>query len=188
MELEKCILERRSIRNYQDKPLTKEQINTILESGRLAPSAHNDQPWKFYILRGEVKKQVVKMMEEKINTCEEYKNALKTKEAICEADTLVLVWNKESNQDKMSIQSTRFHEQSIGAAMENMCLTATSLGIGSLWIGLIYIIEEELKQYFHVTDMHLSCALTLGYATDLPNPRPRYSLDEITKWYEGGIL
>ena len=44
------IHERRSVRSYNDKPVPKELIERAIEAARLAPSAHNSQPWKFIVV------------------------------------------------------------------------------------------------------------------------------------------
>ena len=48
--IEKAVLNRRSVRNFKDKPVPEHLIRRILEAGRFAPSAGNCQPWKFIVL------------------------------------------------------------------------------------------------------------------------------------------
>src|SRR2546428_12365981 len=56
---------RRSVRNYQARPVTRELIEQILEAARWAPSPHGRQPWRFVVLtRQEVKTQLAKHMGE----------------------------------------------------------------------------------------------------------------------------
>src|SRR5665647_338608 len=59
----KTIYERRAVRKYKDKPVDKEVIEKILDAGRMAPSAINRQPWKFYIL---TKKDVIQSLSKEI--------------------------------------------------------------------------------------------------------------------------
>ena len=49
-EVLKIIYARRAVRKYNDKPLDRKIIEELLDAGRMAPSAINKQPWKFYIL------------------------------------------------------------------------------------------------------------------------------------------
>ncbi len=53
----RTIMERRSIRSYQPKPLPEKDLRTILEAGRQAPSAANRQPWHFVIVRDQENKR-----------------------------------------------------------------------------------------------------------------------------------
>jgi nitroreductase/NAD-dependent dihydropyrimidine dehydrogenase PreA subunit len=48
--IERAILERRSVRNFKDKPVPEPLIRRVLEAGRAAPSAGNCQPWKFIVI------------------------------------------------------------------------------------------------------------------------------------------
>ncbi|HIE52703.1 MAG TPA: nitroreductase family protein, partial [Armatimonadetes bacterium] len=47
------IMERRSIRRYRPQPIPKEDLLTVLEAGRQAPSAGNRQPWHFILVQDE---------------------------------------------------------------------------------------------------------------------------------------
>jgi len=46
-----AIKERQSVRNYLDKEIPEELLRQVLEAGRLAPSACNNQPWKFIVVK-----------------------------------------------------------------------------------------------------------------------------------------
>ena len=48
--IERAVLERRSVRNYKDKPVPDHLIRRVLEAGRFAPSAGNSQPWRFIVI------------------------------------------------------------------------------------------------------------------------------------------
>ena len=48
--IEKAIFERRSVRNFKDKPVPEALIQRVLEAGRFAPSAGNCQPWRFIVI------------------------------------------------------------------------------------------------------------------------------------------
>ncbi|MDD4535743.1 MAG: nitroreductase family protein, partial [Petrimonas sp.] len=60
MKLDEIIQLRRSVRKFKDQSIDKEVIGEIIESARLAPSAVNFQPWKFYICRSEEAKKIVR--------------------------------------------------------------------------------------------------------------------------------
>ena len=50
MELDACIKGRRSVRAYTDEPVSKEQMEAVLEAGTWAPSGMDRQPWRFIII------------------------------------------------------------------------------------------------------------------------------------------
>ncbi len=69
------------------------------------------------------------------------------------------------------------------AIIENMCLRATELQIGSLWIrDTLYVAKQIAKMVKH-EELELNCALALGYANQEPKMRPRKELNDIMEWY-----
>ena len=71
--------------------------------------------------------------------------------------------------------------QSIGAAIENMALAATELGLGSLWICNTYFAYTELRSWIG-TDGELFAALAIGYADEAPKARPRKAAGDVVEW------
>src|SRR6185312_1236877 len=64
-EVIKTIYERRAIRKFKDKTVDKKIIEQLLEAGKMAPSAINKQPWKFYVV---TKKEDVQLFSKEIGT------------------------------------------------------------------------------------------------------------------------
>lgn len=169
MELETVIESRRSIRHYTDKEIDKKDIESILNSGILAPSAKNRQPWHFIVIKEDkdLKKDIANLLEEKLS------EASLTSEVIRTCDSIIMIY--------ADIENTILDVQSVGACIENMILKATDLGISSLWIGYTLQIEEELKEKLNI-DKTLIATLALGYSENKPKPRPRKSIEEVTIW------
>ena len=71
--------------------------------------------------------------------------------------------------------------QSMGAAIENMTLPATELGLGSLWICNTFFAQEELNHWLNA-DGQLYAALAVGYADEAPAPRPRRKAELTVEW------
>ena len=65
-----------------------------------------------------------------------------------------------------------------------MCLRATDLGIGSLWIRDTACVSENIAKFVGHEDMELNCALAIGYANQSPKQRPRKELKDIVEWYD----
>ena len=57
MKLMKAIKKRRSVRDYEDRPVPEEKLHKVLEATRVAPSAGNRQPWKFIVVRESKQRQ-----------------------------------------------------------------------------------------------------------------------------------
>lgn len=140
MEFNETIYNRRSIRKYVDKDVPNKLIEDLINCARLAPSAKNRQPWKFLIVKNEIKNRIAELMLEKEESRDIKDISLERKklnanssvkatvQIIKEAPILILVFKQ--NNDNWITGDTL----SIGGAIEHICLRATDLGLGSLWI------------------------------------------------------
>lgn len=71
--------------------------------------------------------------------------------------------------------------QSISASVQNMLLSATEKGIGSLWVCDIFFAYKELCDWLN-EDGELICAVALGYPDEDPKERPRKKFDDVVEW------
>lgn len=117
--------QRRSIRYFSDKPVTKEEVQQLLELGRLAPSVENLQPWFFHVISSVQLRK--KLMEA---SC--YGNFIEG------ASVFIVVTANRTyvNKPKEPVWNPKELEYSCMAAMENMLLGATSMELGSSWVSL----------------------------------------------------
>lgn len=173
MELQEAINKRRSIRQFQSKKIEEEKIRKIIDAGRLAPSAKNRQPWKFYLATAEVKDSIVALMKEwHEHNPNKKTSVLGTAYAMDTAPMVILVFKDSTGG------FTRSDTLSIGGAIQTMLLTATELGLGSLWIADTTYVKKEISQLIE-TDLTLYSCIALGYANENPKPRSRKTVDEI---------
>jgi len=115
----KAILERRSIRQYENKLVEREKIDIILECAFAAPSANNCRPWHF-----------VEITERKtLNALAEVHPYGK----MLTQATLAIAVCGEKEQDGDQLH---WWEQDCAAAMQNILVAATALGLGSVWLGV----------------------------------------------------
>jgi nitroreductase len=191
-----AISNRRSIRAYKDLPIPKPVLEQILQAGTLAPSSKNRQPWKFTVVSGASKQAMLSVMEQGLarekgspllpGSRQHLPGAEYTLEIIKKAPVTIFIMNTLGIPFSASLTpEQRVYEicnaQSIGAAIENMALTATELGLGSLWVCDTFFAYEELKSWLD-SEGELFAALTLGYADESPLPRPRKKKEAITEW------
>ena len=158
----KEIENRRSIRNYKMGNIDKKVILDILNAGIKAPSAKNNQPWRFLILDNDIKNKISDRMVE-------IYGPNKTAEVIKTVPYLILVYN---------INNEYFNHLSIGAAIENILLEAENMGLGTLWIGYIKKIEDYVKELVNI-DYELVSAIAIGVKNENPLARPRLDLNEV---------
>lgn len=189
MNTDEAIRKRRSVRKFQTKAIPHEDLLKILAAGIEAPSGKNRQPWRFVVVRGNGKKEMIEILKKGVEAeeDEEWKKwAMNSVNIMNDAPVSVLVFNKYGDRPwkEQSIEQ-RFQElvdvQSVGAAIENMALAATALGIGSLWICDVFIAYDELCAWGG-QDNQLVAALTLGYSADDSTFRYRKNIDEVVEW------
>lgn len=187
METLKAICERRSIRDYKKEEIPREVIEDILNCGRLSPSVKNKQPWYFVVVKNDIKDKIADMMIDYTvnndNIIEKEKlgyasSVNSTATVIKQAPVLVLIFREKD--DNLIVGDNL----SIGACVQNMCLRATDLGIGSLWLRDTAYVADEVARMLGHQNMELNCALVLGYARNSPRQRPRKELRDIVEWYD----
>ena len=103
-------------------------------------------------------------------------NVNPTANVIKQAPILVLVFREKDDNWIVG------DNLSIGACVENICLRAKDLGLGSLWIRDTVYVASEIADLVKHSNMELNCAVALGYANQSPKQRPRKDLKDIVEW------
>ena len=191
-----AILNRRSIRKFKKTDVSPTIIEEIIQAGILAPSSKTRQPWRFTVVSGAAKAGMLSVMEQGIlreevnpllpDSSAHLNGARCTLEILRQAPVTIFSTNALGLDLSRSLtEEDRISEicnaQSIGAAIQNMTLTACELGLGSLWICDIFFALEELTTWLHA-EGQLFAALAVGYADESPDPRPRNDISCITRW------
>ncbi len=185
MKTIKSIKKRRSIRSYKDWEVSQEHIEDILNCGRLAPSPKNKQPWFFVVVNGSLKDRVANLMiaYALAMDLEKYQREVgfpssigPTASIIKEAPVMILIFRAPDKGWEGG------DNLAIGACIENMCLRATELGLGTLWIRDIYRTRKEIAELLGHSELELNSALLIGYANENYPKAPRKKLSEIVEW------
>ncbi len=195
MDLDECICARKSTRWFNNQPIPDDVVRTVIESGMRAPSPKNRQPWSFIVLKGRAKKAVCDACLEVLSTMDkeallagEYPSGRGTIRAISMAPILILVFNRFPSEQGAEL---RFggpdisNIQAIGAAIQNMLLKATSMGLSSLWACDILTAREFIESKYCRCG-RLIAGVLLGYADEEANehiaPASRLPFDELVRW------
>ena len=188
MNVMEAIAARKSIRKFEDRPVSQDTIDKILLAGTLAPSGKNKQPWKFYVVRGEKRTEMVQTMQKGMDRLKE--RGVNTGSAkysirwIAQAPVTIFVFNPTG---KSPFESRDLNDpftdvvdiQSIGAAIQNMLLAATELGLGSLWICDVFTAYHEFCEWLGAEGQMIA-AVSIGYPGQSPAARPRKPVEEVT--------
>ncbi len=192
METHDAIEQRRSIRRYQDRVVSEDDIRAILRAATLAPSGKNTQPWRFVVVQGDEKRaEMVALMrqgiEMRVARGIDPGSSRRTAGIMARAPVTIFVFDGQVSVDRNEPSSIGdlmdiVDIQSIGAAVQNMLLAALDRGLGTLWICDIFYAQEELCEWLGERHL-LVAAVSLGYPDEAPGPRPRKSVDEVTTWF-----
>ena len=192
MDIIQAIEDRRSIRKFKPEPIPEEILEKILGAGTLAPSGKNKQPWKFYVVQGAKRQEMVEVMMKGINRLENdgvrSGSAKFTRKIMGNAPVTIFVFNPTSKHPLLERHVLEKYAdlvdiQSVGAAIQNILLSAMSFGLGSLWICDIFYAYEEFCDWFGEKGQ-LIAAVSLGYPDQEPAPRPRRMIDEVTVFFD----
>ncbi len=197
----KVILDRRSIREFTDEPVSEEDLQVILESARQAPSGENAQPWRFIIVRDPGTRKeiatiagggsgrrftsefVTKKMQERFSGLQDEAKRKAAFEKLTsgqvsafvgDAPVIIVVCGKKDVWDLPYDTS---------AAIENMLLMITALGLGACWVIAPCIDvrdEERMQALLDVpAGYKVVSAISLGHPARPHRPRPRLPLNEL---------
>ncbi len=189
------IYKRHSIRMFTDQNVDDDDILTILNAANQAPSAHNQQSWRFIVLRDHKKSELVNLVvSSSVNFPRPTSVLLRmAARSITSAPIVIAVMNtgelikrgpdlfdieKESARDFFKIMEI----QSSAAAVENMLIAATSIGLASVWLGILIIVQKEVLNFLGNPSGEFMAVVPVGYAVkSSPGPKKR-SLDVVVKY------
>ena len=178
MNVEEAIERRFSCRHFSDRKIPDEEIMNIINAARLAPSAHNRQNWAFMILKGEEKNQLSRIMLSLFDGDYSHfppfcKTSKVSAKVIGNSSHAILCLKKKD--DMWNTEDLL----SIGAAIENMLLEATSKGFAALWIRDTFYTEDKIKEAFNIEEYDLVSVIALGYPAREEKQKLKKSIDEI---------
>ncbi|WP_242527442.1 nitroreductase family protein [Ktedonosporobacter rubrisoli] len=194
-DLATLLRSRRSVRIYQDRPVAREALEQMLEAARWAPSPHGRQPWRFAVLtRQEPKTQLAESMgtDWKKNLQMDGQNEEivairleKSRQRILNAPAIIIPCLYLEDLDhypdeKRQADETVMAIQSLGAAIQNMLLTAYDLGLDTGWMCAPLFCPEIVCETLGLDKRLIPQALiTVGYAAADPRRRERLPLDRL---------
>ncbi len=152
------IFARRSVRAYEPMPIPEDDLRTILEATRQAPSAANRQPVHFVVVRDpEQKRKLAAAANQQL--------------WIAQADAIVV-------GAAFPAQRPRWYAVDLAIALQNLVLAATALGYGTCWIGAFG--EEAVREVVGLPAEAKVVALTpLGRPAERPAGRPRKAPEQL---------
>lgn len=154
----KEIKERRSVRKYTDIPVTKEQVEDLLHAAMNAPSACNSQNWKF----------IATLKREDLDTIA---NMPAHYSMAKDASAAIIAMGEPG------VEFGQFFEVNVAAAIENILLEATHLGLGAVWCAIHPIKErvECMRKAFDIDEKYVPVAvIVIGNPKEIPHKEDQY--------------
>lgn len=175
-ELMDIIKGRRSIRRYEDKEIPEADLQKILESVQWSPSWANSQCWEIVVIRD-------KAMKERVNETLSATNP--ARKGLPAAPVVLAVCGKtQSSGYYKGEATTKFGDWimfDLGIATQSICLTAHSLGLGTVIVGLFD--HDQAKQALGVGEGYEVVALIpVGYPAKDSAPPKRREISEFTHY------
>ncbi len=189
MEVLEAIKTRRSIGKMKDEPVPKELIEKVIEAGTWAPNRYLTQPWRFFVISGQGRNSLSKVMENialesGINLeSEEGKRKLEKEIKKPFRAPVIIAVAAEVTEDGKVIRLEELG--AVYAAIENMLLTAHAFGLASYWKTGKACYHTKMKEFFNLEQKDEVLALLyLGYADMEKKESTRKSAKDLTKWIE----
>ncbi len=154
-----------AVRSFQDRAVPEPVIHEILEAGRLTASSMNKQPWHFVVVQDRAK-------------LEQLAAAAKTGPYIAEAPLAIVV----------VVDRTKWALSDASRAVQDMMLTAWSLGVGSNWVGFAGALGAVNDLLGIPADLEVVTVIPFGYPTDSigKGKKNRKPFEDLVYWESWG--
>lgn len=205
----KVIQDRRSIRNFTDEPVSAQDLDMLMEAARQAPSGENAQPWRFIIVKSEAMRKkmgaiagggssrrftaeyVTQKMQKRFESLQDEEKKQKAFKKLTSGQVSAFMAEAPVNIvvcGKKDVWDTPYDTS---AAIENILLMVTALGLGACWVIAPCIDirdEEQIKDLLGIPEGFKAVSiLSVGHPAREHRPRPRMPRNELVfteKWGE----
>ena len=204
MELLEAIRQRRTVRKFLSEPVAANDIKELVRRALHAPSVANALPWKFIVVtRPELISDLAVAVHRRVQALfgdASKENVLKTVDhfsTIFEgAPAVIFIAMKPYHAIADDLDAGVGHEalnemrrfpdiQSVGAAVQNLLLSAVDLGLGACWLSGLMTARRELEAMLDVQPpWELVTAVAVGKPESKPSPRPSPSIDDFIELME----
>lgn len=160
MDIMPEIRNRRSVRQYNDTPVTDEQIAMLIEAARLAPSGTNKQPWDFIIVRSyEIRQKIAAIDHDQ--------------EWMLSAPVFIVCIGNEKYRGDGDMERV-IRDSAI--ATEHILLQAEHMALSTCWTG--WYDQNEMRKLLDLDEhCYIIGVVTVGYSDEKPEARPRRNLE-----------
>lgn len=186
----RSIKARRSIRTFARDEVSDDKVRILLQAANQAPSAHNQQAWRFIVLRGEKKNGLAQLVTERSAALPRPAAALLRMGAksILSAPVVIAVANTgdliRHGTDLFQVEKDMAHDffrtmeiQSSAAAVQNILLAAASLGLGTVWLGILYLIKDDVLRFLGEPEGEFMAVVPVGVPVKVGSGPQKHPLE-----------
>jgi nitroreductase len=203
----KVIQDRRSIREFTPEPVSDRDLDLLLEAARQAPSGENAQPWRFIVVKDEGMRKkmgavagggsgrrftaefVTKKMQERFTNLQDEAKRKAAFEKLTSGQVSAFMADAPVNIIVCGKKDVWDMPYDTSAAIENILLMVTALGLGACWVIAPCIDirdEERMKALLGIPEGFKAVSvLSVGHLTRPHRQRPRLPINELVfteKW------
>lgn len=175
MEFHELLTIRESCRSFTGETVSEDVMHELVEAGRLAPSACNSQPWKFYVVTGGG---------ERLEKMRKAAQIAGNNKFAAEAGAFIVVFREKPNYSERVGQvlfGREFSAIDIGLAVENIVLAASEKGLGTCILGMFT--ESAVKECIGLAKRDkrkVELVIAVGVPKNaVPRPKKRKAESEI---------
>jgi len=162
MDVHEAVAARYSVRSYEDRQVEEDKLRRVLDAGRLAPSARNDQQWKFIVVRDAEMRQAL--------------GEAADQEWVAKAPVILAV--VATDPERLMHCGIPSGIVDCAIAIDHMTLAAVAEGLGTCWVG--HFDQDACCGLLDVPPAaKIIELLTLGYPADKPKAKSRKAFDEV---------
>ncbi len=201
MNVPEFLRARRSVRSFSTTPIDRSTLDVLISAALIAPAPHHSQPWRWAVLESDSAKQLLSesmgdswsrdMQNDGVPEEKVLELVAKSMARINAAPAALLGCLTHSGLDRYPDKVRQDAEWSmaqlsLGAAIENLMLSATELGLATCWVAAPIFCSEQARESLSLPETWTPQALILVGNPDaeyIPRERPEISLDEFRTFY-----
>lgn len=162
------IMTRKSVRDYTSQKISPDTIEILLRAAMAAPTAVNNQPWKYVVVTNE-------------NKIQEMADSTTHAKMLAKAPLAILVCGDETKF--FEGEGREFWVQDCSASTENLLLAAHALGLGAVWTA-VYPNMTEVRMYQSILGLESTviplCVVPIGYPAEDPQVKDKWKPEKVT--------
>jgi len=180
MEFRDTIAARHSMRDFRPEPVPREKLERLVSAAGLAPSALNEQPWRFFVATGETRRKLGELLAQatihlseymEVLGPEHYEDAMQWYSYLGQAPVLIAVASP-ATEDPLAELNRHI---SVGAAIENLLLAVVDEGLGACNITFSHWVEDEIAELLELPeDWDVLTIIAIGWPGEGPPAAPEH--------------